>query len=346
MKVAIDIRPTKNGHSVRGIGAYTQNLIDEFKKGKYKNIEFEFFENPASPPPVDIIHYPYFDLFFHTLPIKKVTSRVVTIHDVIPLVFPEHFPVGIRGNINFFFQKLALKNVDAIICDSKTSKADIADKLSFPPQKIHVVYLAASDKFHPINDSSVLSVVANKYKLPKKFALYLGDVNWNKNIPNLLKAIRRCDANLVMVGKALADESLPEVKKIKELIVRLNLGNRIIKTGYIDEGDLVHIYNLAEVTVLPSFYEGFGLPVIESMACGTPAVCSKVASLAEIGDATAIFCDPDDSKDIATKLSYVFSLDKKSKEKLKNKCMKQATKFDWQKTAMSTVRVYKSLHGN
>ena len=101
MRVAVDISPIRSGHKVRGIGSYTKNLIEEFKKGK-EDIEFEFFESSASPPPVDIVHYPYFDLFFHTLPIKKKNSRVVTIHDVIPLVFPDYFPVGVKGYLSFF----------------------------------------------------------------------------------------------------------------------------------------------------------------------------------------------------------------------------------------------------
>ena len=125
MKIAIDISPLDTGHSVRGIGTYTENIINEFKKGNWGNVEFKFFKNPNPPPPVDIVHYPYFDLFFHTLPFRKKNSFVVTVHDLIPLVFPQHFPAGIKGNINLFLQKLSLKNVDAVICDSESSKADI-----------------------------------------------------------------------------------------------------------------------------------------------------------------------------------------------------------------------------
>src|SRR3990167_3700904 len=96
MKVAIDISPLKIGHQVRGIGSYTKSLIDEFKEGDW-GIDFEFFDSPNSPPPVDIIHYPYFDLF--------PTGSVVTIHDVIPLVFPKYFPAGIKGYVNLLCQQ-------------------------------------------------------------------------------------------------------------------------------------------------------------------------------------------------------------------------------------------------
>src|SRR4030042_5025192 len=124
MRVALDINPTITGHKLRGIGVYTQRLKEEFHKGNWP-AEFEFFEDPDSPPPADVIHHPYFDLFFHTLAHNEPSGRVVTIHDVIPLVFPTYFPAGIRGYLNLFFQKKALKNVDAVICDSQTSKEDV-----------------------------------------------------------------------------------------------------------------------------------------------------------------------------------------------------------------------------
>ena len=342
MKVAIDISPTKTGHSTRGIGSYTKNLIEEFKKGK-EGIEFDFFGNPASPPLVDLVHYPYFDLFFHTLPINSKTNRVVTIHDVIPLVFPEHFPVGIRGNINLFLQKQALKNVDAIICDSNTSKKDIIEKLVIPEYKIHVIYLAPSSKFKPISDSNLLSHIAEKYKLPQKFVLYVGDVNWSKNIPNLLRAINKLNINLVMVGKAMVNKSLIEVQEINKVIDKLNIKNKIIKTGFVENEELVAIYNLASVTVLPSYYEGFGLPVLESIACGIPVVCSNVASLSEIGQNAAIFCNPESIEDISAKIAKVLSFTKSQREKLSKILIKHASGYSWQKVAQKTIQVYDSL---
>lgn len=343
MKVAIDVSPLKTGHKVRGIGSYTQNLIKEFKIGKWQGMEFEYFASPASPPPVELIHHPYFDFFFHTLPVKKNIGRVVTIHDVIPLVFPEHFPVGLKGNINLFLQKLALKNIDGVICDSKTSEQDIIDKLSVPKEKVHIVYLAPSSVFGPINEQKHLSQVAGEYNLPKSFVLYVGDVNWSKNILSLLEAIKKAKVNLVMVGKAFTDKSLKEVQEIDDLIHKLKLSERIIKTGYIRDEDLAAIYNLASATVLPSFYEGFGLPVLESMACGTPVVCSNIASLAEIGKEAAIFCDPTNPNDIAEKIEYVLGLEVKEKESFSRRLIKHANNFSWHEVAKQTIEVYKLL---
>src|SRR3972149_1741456 len=265
MKVAIDTSPLISGHESRGIGAYTKNLVEEFKSGKW-DFDFIFFDGKNYSADADLVHYPYFDLYFRTLPLRRDKVRIVTIHDVIPLVFPQHYPVGLKGRINFFFQKIALKNVDAVICDSKTSKEDIANKLPVPKSKIHVVYLAASSSFKKIDDQKFLNGISKKYKLPKKFALYVGDVNWHKNIGNMLKAIKISNVDLVMVGKALVDSRLPESRKINDLTKKLKLDNQIVKIGFIEERDLTAIYNLAKVTLLPSYYEGFGLPVLESLS--------------------------------------------------------------------------------
>lgn len=342
MKVAIDISPLKTGHSTRGIGSYTSNLLNALKKIKNKLSVVEF-TSPGSPPPADLIHHPYFDLFFHTLPIKKNTTRVVTIHDVIPLVFPKYYPRGLQGNFNLILQKLALPNVNAVICDSQTSKKDISDKLGYPESKIHVIYLAAGPNFKKITDSQNLAKVTKKHKLFKNFILYVGDINWNKNIENLLEAVKIADVNLVLVGSAFKKAGLTEVKKINEKIQKLKLQKNIIKTGYITQDELTGIYNLAKATVLPSFYEGFGLPVLESMACGTPVICSKVASLAEIGADTAIYCDPNSPRDIAAKINYVENLGNQKRKEISQKCQDYAFGFTWNKVASQTVQVYKSV---
>lgn len=337
-KVAIDASPTKSGHSLRGIGSYTRQLLNQFKKGKWPT-EFEFFTDPATPPPADLVHYPYFDLFFRTLTVKKTTARGVTIHDVIPLVFPQYFPAGIRGYINLFFQKRALTNTDFVICDSNASRADIINKLSYPAEKTYVVYLAAGKNFKKLENRELLESVRKKFHLPKEFALYVSDVNWNKNIEGLITAISKVKIPAVLVGQAITDQNLEPVKKINKLIRQLNLKDKITKTGFVTEDDLVAIYNLATLTVLPSFYEGFGLPVLESMACGTPLVCSNAGSLSEIAG-PAIICDPSDSVDIASKIEQVLNLTKPKRDQLVRKSQDHSAKFTWQKTAQQTVNIY------
>ncbi len=342
MKVAIDASPLKSGHSVRGIGSYTQELTKNLKT--IPQVELIPFDN-GDIPSADITHYPYFDLFFHTLPIIKKQKRIVTIHDVIPLIFPDRFPSGIKGYINLFFQKKALKNTDFIICDSRTSKNDIADKLLVPKEKIEVIYLAASSSFKKIDDVKRFNSVKHKFKLPQNFALYVGDVNWNKNLRNLISSLKVSKIPLVMVGAAIVDNKVPQTQALIRLIKRLNLEDKIIRTGFVDEDDLVSIYNLARATILPSFYEGFGLPVLESMACGTPVICSDNSSISEIAGSHAIFCEPQDPQDIARKTLSVLQMSPKSRNTLSNKLINHAATFSWQKTARQTVAVYKKVLG-
>ncbi len=340
MKVAFNISPVRNGHRVRGIGSYTQNLLSELQKQpKIKIIPFD----DALPTDADIIHYPYFDLFFQTLPTKSKIKRVVTIHDVIPLVFPEHFPSGIRGSINLFLQKNALKNVDAIICDSETSKKDVTEKLSYAREKIHVVYLAPGSIFKKINDKSKLSKITEQFNLPRKFLLYVGDVNWNKNLKNLLEAVKIAKCNIVMVGKSLIDLNIPQSKEIEKQIKDLKIEKNVKKTGYVSDENLVAIYNLAKVTILPSHYEGFGLSVLESMACGTPVICSNNSSLSEINGNLAMYCDPESPEDIAQKISEALNSSEEESKSLSSNLIEHASTFTWRKAAKETIKVYENI---
>ena len=169
------------------------------------------------------------------------------------------------------------------------------------------------------------------------------DVNWNKNIEGLITTIAQIKIPTLLVGKAITDNNLEPVKKISKLIRRLDLEDIVTRTGYVAEDDLVAIYNLATVTVLPSFYEGFGLPALESMACGTPVVCSKAGSLKEIATGSAIFCDPADPADIASKIKLVVNLSKSQRETLANRSQKHSAKFTWEKTAEQTVAIFKKF---
>ncbi|MDP1744542.1 MAG: glycosyltransferase, partial [Bacteroidota bacterium] len=147
IKVFIDNSPLTSGHAVRGIGNYTRNLIEGIKR----NNVIQLVDLADQP---DIIHYPYFDVFYYSLPINKKHPTVVTIHDVIPLVFPQHYPPGLKGKIVHQLQKIALSNVDAVITDSECSKTDIINYLHYPSEKIFVTYLAAGQNFHQLSKNN------------------------------------------------------------------------------------------------------------------------------------------------------------------------------------------------
>ncbi|TAL62348.1 MAG: glycosyltransferase family 1 protein, partial [Bacteroidetes bacterium] len=228
--------------------------------------------------------------------------------------------------------------VKAIITDSEASKNDIARLTHFPHDKIFVIYLAPGEQFKP-QGAKEQEKVKGKYKLTDSFVLYVGDVNWNKNIPTLIRAMKGVDVSLVLVGNAFLHHDLPEVQLIQKTIEETNQREKIIMLGYIPDSDLPAVYSLASLYVQPSIAEGFGLPVLEAMACGTPAVVSLKTSLAEIAG-PSILVDPEDSKNIKSSIQEMLKRDRKSESQ---KARDWAARFTWEKTAVETVKVYKGI---
>lgn len=338
MKVALDTSPLTSGHRVRGIGAYTKNLSQAL--AKISDLELVTFQG-ARIPDCDLVHYPYFDLFFPTLPIFKNKPTVVTVHDVVPLLFPQHFPPGIRGQLKFWLQKLSLQSTRAVITDSCASKSDIVKFLPVAPDKIFPIHLAPAPIFSKISDQAKLDAAVHKYQLPRRYILYVGDVSYNKNLPRLLEAIVDLNVNFVMVGQALADETVAETRKLMAKINQLGLQERIWRLGFVADEDLAAVYNLAKALVQPSLVEGFGLPVLEAMAAGCPVVTSNISSMAEIAGQAAILVDPNDTKNISWGIREI--LDRDKGQDLRVKGAEQVKKFSWDKTAQETVKVYKTV---
>lgn len=347
MNIAIDQSPLKLDnllqHRVRGTGFYIKNLKKALIK-YYPKKSYKFFvRGEKLSKSIDLVHYTYFEPFFLTLPFFNKTKTVVTVHDLTPLVFPKYFPVGIKGAIKWQIQKLALSRMDAIITDSESSKNDIIKYANIPSAKINTVYLAASSSFKVIKDRKLLEKIHVKYNLPEKFVLYVGDVTWNKNLPRLVQAIKKINVNLVMIGKALVNDNFDSTNPWNQDLVNLRKltenDKRFIKLGFLEEEDLVGVYNLANVFTMPSIYEGFGLPVVEAMTCGTPVVTSKEGSLQEVADNAVFYVDPYTINSIANGISNVFTSKKLQKE-LSQKGLNQAKKFSWKKTAQDTIKVY------
>lgn len=351
MKIAINILPLKTAHKGRGIGYYTYNLVNNLKLDQ--SIQLQEFTGISELKDIDVVHYPWFDLFFHTLPIRKYFPTVVTIHDIMPLVFSKHYPVGIKGKINFILQKTALKNCKAIITDSDVSKKDIIKYLKVEEKKIHVVPLAADQQFKVMDNDTELLHIKRKYHLPDRFLLYVGDANWIKNVPFLIEGFSRIvglsefsDIKLILVGGVFLKDveninhpELESLKQVQRLIKQYGLEAKIIKPGQIEDRELVAFYNLATIYVQPSLYEGFGLPVLQAFACGTPVVSSDRGSLPEIGGQAAVYFDPTNLKQFTSIISELIE-----NSSLQNKLSKlgflQSNQFSWRKTAEETKLVY------
>lgn len=343
IKLGLNTTPTKSGHKTRGVGFYTQNLLTGLRK--IKEIKIFEFDKLSDLNDVDIVHYPVVDLFKANLSLKKRFPTVVTIHDVIPLVFPQHYPPGIMGKIKNIWQKISLINVNGVITVSECSKKDIAMFLHINQNKISVIPLAPAKQFRIIKDQNTLRGAVKKYKLPEKFALFIGSVNWNKNLVGLTQAAIDLDLNLILVGKDFEnkdDLNHPERKSYQEFLKRFSTNPLIHNLGFIPDRDLAAIYNLALVTLLPSFYEGFGLPILESQACGTAVVTSNLSSMVEIAGNGAILVNPYSVEEIKQAIKKI-SKDDDFRKNLVNEGYKNAQRYSWEKTTQKTLEIYKKI---
>lgn len=352
IKVGFVTKSLTDGNAQRGVGFYAKRLLPKLKEHSREfGIEMLELDNSlvVGHCDLDIIHYPSFDLFYHTLPIFKKNKTVVTVHDVIPLEFPKVYKPGIRGWFNLQLQKLALIRVEGIITDSYYSLKNIHKYLGVPHEKLKLVYLAADEIFKP-------KKVTKKYNLPKEFVLYVGDINYNKNIPGLIEACKLAKLPLVMVGRQAAEVSSlksqipmnitnpqnlirklfnqphPQLAHL-ELLEELFSENNVIRLGFVPDEELVDIYNLTSVYCQPSFSEGFGLNPLEALACGTPVASSNRGSLPEVLGDNAVYFDPEDAKAMSQAII----------EAQRFKGSKVQSRLTWEKTAIETLQVYKSL---
>ncbi len=343
MRVGFCVASLKNTNAIRGVGVYSKNLLENLHD--VKDLEVVEFEDINTLENVDLVHYPFFDLFFKTLPVRKKFPTVVTIHDVTPLVFPKNYPSGIKGYLNLQYQKLSLKSVKAVITDSEASKKDIQKYLNVPAQKIRAVYLGWSDSYKLISNKKELEDANKKYNLPQKFALFVGNVNWNKNIVNLTQAVLNADLEIVLTGKAFEEKGNldhPEQKSHKQFIEKFGNDPRVHVLGFVNTEDLVKIYNLAQVFLFPSFYEGFGIPILEAQACGVPVITSNVSSLPEVAGDSAMQVDPYKTEEIRDAVKKLLE-DNNLRQTLIKKGFENIKRFSWKKCAEMTTKVYKEV---
>ena len=298
------------------------------------------------------------DLFFspnHFLPILKVTKKeVVVIHDLAWKVNPALKNFSYRAYANIF-QGRVIQRADKIVVDSENTKRDVMKYYSINEltssnvneleKKIEIVYLAADERFKArsiseLNNSRV-EELKNKYGLPEKFILYVGRIEERKNIKTVLKVIKYLsrlnklrDLKLVMVGKigAGGEKYLKEIKENQD-ILWLN--------GVSDE-NLPYIYNLAKIFLFPSFYEGFGLTVLEAMQSGVPVLTSNTSSLPEVVGDGGLMRDPEDYKGFAKDIMRLLE-DKKFCQEMRQKGIEQAKKFNWRTTTEKLVKIFDKI---
>lgn len=301
------------------------------------------FEQRAFPRAVTevgatIAHVPYWGG-----PLRSPVPTVVTVHDLTTMLVPEYR----RGFGARFYQSLvatSARGAAHVITDSFSSKLDIVDHLGLAEEDVTAIYLGVSEAYRPAPDSLVEMAVRQKYDLPEFYVLYLGGYELHKNVVTLLQAYTYVaqalgrEYPLLLAGRRPAAVSghYPDYAGVIE---RMHLNDYVRWVGFVDEADKPVLYRNADVFAFPSRYEGFGLPPLEAMACGTPVVASNATSLPEvIGDA-GFAIDPDDDRNMAGAIISLILEDDLAAE-LRRKGPVQAAKFSWETTATETLLVY------
>lgn len=371
MRIGIDARMYSTEFT--GIGRYVYELVKQLKEVDDKNEYVLFMNEPEYSKfedskrfkkvlvkarhysvreqlgylwalrraKLDLMHFTHFNA-----PILYRRPSVVTIHDLTLSFFP-----GKKMNSAFYrtayniVLKSAVKNARKVIAVSENTKADLVEIAGTAPAKVEVIYEGVGEEFGPRGDKEYQEDVHRKYSITRDFLLYTGVWRGHKNLVNLIKAFALLregpegyDMQLVITGEE--DPYYPEVKRtVKEL----GLEHHVIYTGMVPEKELVALYQTATAYVFPSLYEGFGLPPLEAMRCGTPVVASKVSCIPEIcGEASAIYFDPYDPEDISNSIRKVL-LDEPLQKDLRECGLKHSLKFSWEKMAEKTLAVYNEV---
>ena len=300
---------------------------------------------------------------FHSLssiiPYLKICKFVVTVPDLIPFVLNEKKIDKLLLNLRFreWLWMKSLRKADRIITFSENSKKDIIKLLGIPEEKIEVIYLSADARFGPVRDRQAIAKIMERYSVREKFILYLGGFAGHKNIERLVRAFYEFSLSsddkwqLVLAGK-LPDEKIENaddwtinepVRKIRSLVANLGLDTKVIFTGFVPEEDLPTLYSAASIFVFPSLYEGFGLPPLEAMACGTPVIASNTSSLPEvIGDA-GVLVNPFSINEIISAMGSILK-SKSRQQEMSCKGVERARNFSWEETARKTLKVYRQVH--
>ena len=344
MKIFFDTTPLHNGHAGRGIGVYTENLIAALKKNPSTGV----FQGPikAGGFECDLIHYPFFDFFFHTLPFINPTKVVVTIHDTIPLIYQDVVKPGIRGRLKHLLQRLALKGVSAVITDSQNSKNDIVRHLGVPQHKIFAIPLAVDEKF--VQFSQIKPKPSALPPLPDKYILYVGDINYSKNLPQLIKAFSDStyDGDLVIVSRAMGgNRQIPESRAIITEISHSSKKGRVHLLTDCGPDLLPAIYQKAHYYIQPSLYEGFGLPLLEAFYARIPVACANTSSLPEVAGDAAVYFDPRNLSSIIQILNSLTLQSSADRQEQISKGTAQLETFSWTQTARATMDVYRKVLG-
>lgn len=349
IKIAVDARMIK----MSGIGTYIQNLMKndcykvalgnkeeineisssiktiDFNSGIYgikEQLKFPYKE--LKKEKVDVLHVPHYNV-----PIFYKGKMVVTIHDLTHLILPEFLPNKFAYLYAKFMMWVAIKKASKIITVSENSKQDILKFFKVDQEKIEVIYNGVGEEFIKKDDKDI-EYLYNKFNIPrnKKILMYVGNLKPHKNLERLLQAYSNInnkeETSLLLVGKSFDKYTVLDDKE-KEL----NIDKNVIHTGIVTQEELVDLYNLTDLFVFPSLYEGFGLPILEALACGANVISSNTSSMPEVGGKIIEYFDPYSIEEMIKALQT--NIEKKEDTKEKEKWLE---KFNWKNVTDKTKK--------
>jgi glycosyltransferase involved in cell wall biosynthesis len=287
---------------------------------------------------VDLLHATFVP------PLLSPAPYVFTMHCFSNFVHPEFYHPVVRWRLNGLIRR-GLDRARVVLCVSRTVRDLVAETFKSPEERLAVVYNGVGDDFHPVEPALARDVLARRYGITGPYALFVGQLKARKNIKRILEAFARfrldtrSDLRLVLAGRR--DWS---AAGMDEIIDRERLRPHVIELGHLRHEDLAVLYSGARMFVFPSLWEGFGIPVIEAMACGTPVITSDDSCLPEIAGGAALLVDPTSVEAIAEAMERVDS-DESLREGLRAKGLERARFFSWRRTAEQTLAAYRMALG-
>jgi glycosyltransferase involved in cell wall biosynthesis len=333
---------------LRSLSLHVQfiSLTSRLWRGSLGKVLFEqlAFPRACRRCGAEVVHVPYWGS-----PLRPTQPTVVTVHDLIPLLLPA-YRGGPLVRLYTWLVAASARNAGLILTDSLASKRDIEAHLGVPPERVRTVYLAAAAYFRP-GPQPEDGAIRARYELPARYVLYLAGHDVRKNVSGLIEAfatVARADDDVTLViggelpGSAHRRSWLRGRSPLldpRPVVERLGLKDRVRFAGWIAEADKPALYRGAACAVFASRYEGFGLPALEALGCGTPLVASSTSSLPELVGDAGFAVDPDDTKALAGSILSCL-VDESLASELRRRGPVQAARFNWNQTARETLAAY------
>ena len=341
--VKVFIRNESDADGLTGKPGISFSIVEQpFSTGKafvdLRLWELEMFRR-AHRCDFDVFHSPYFVCSPY-----RLRSQVVMVADAIQYIYPQYVTSWPR-DLYWKYNGHRIRGVQRIVTLSECSKEDVVRIFKKPETSVEVVYPGVAEHYQPVRDDSKTRQVSHRYSLPKRFVLYIGGFDFRKNVERLLLgygalAKKYPNLNVALVLAGSVPKPIPGlVADLVSMVSTMGLSERVHFIGSVAEQDLPSLYTLADLLVYPSLYEGFGLPLVEAMSCGTAVVSSNASSIPEIVDQGDILFDPHDFKDISSKMERVL-LDPIFREEVARWGIGRAKDFSWERAASKIGDIY------